>query len=147
MCAPRPVFISGGATQGDGWVDAKGMFLATAGADHVYRLLGAKGLGTNQFPSILTPLTTGALAFRQHDQGHTPAPNWPYFLDWGKELAELIGRVFRDRQVHRVRTHKRCHSLLLHEREHRSHSILAQRCGWVDAGGAARRPPNGPDCR
>src|SRR6202034_2680194 len=22
MCAPRPVFISGGATEGDGWVDA-----------------------------------------------------------------------------------------------------------------------------
>src|ERR1022692_1430248 len=27
MCAPRPVFISGGATNGDGWVDAKGMFI------------------------------------------------------------------------------------------------------------------------
>jgi len=27
LCAPRPVFISGGA-KGDGWVDAKGMFLA-----------------------------------------------------------------------------------------------------------------------
>jgi hypothetical protein len=84
MCAPRPVFISGGATQGDGWVDAKGMFLAAAGADPVYRLLGAKGLGTDVFPPILTPLTSGALAFRQHDQGHTPAPNWPVFLDWAQ---------------------------------------------------------------
>jgi len=26
LCAPRPVFIGGGATQGDGWVDAKGTF-------------------------------------------------------------------------------------------------------------------------
>lgn len=84
MCAPRPVFISGGATQGDGWVDAKGMFLAAAGADPVYRLLGAKGLGTDKFPPIMTPLTTGALAFRQHNEGHTPAPNWPYFLDWAQ---------------------------------------------------------------
>lgn len=84
MCAPRPVFISGGATAGDGWVDAKGMFLAAAGADPVYRLLGVKGLGTNVFPPILTPLTSGALAIRQHDQGHTPAPNWPYFLDWAQ---------------------------------------------------------------
>ena len=32
LCAPRPVFISAGATEGDGWVDAKGMFLAAAGA-------------------------------------------------------------------------------------------------------------------
>jgi hypothetical protein len=84
MCAPRPVFISGGATQGDGWVDAKGMFLAVAGADPVYRLLGAKGPGTDKFPPIMTPLTTGALAFRQHNEGHTPAPNWPYFLDWAQ---------------------------------------------------------------
>ena len=30
LCAPRPVFISGGATKGDGWVDAKGMFMAAA---------------------------------------------------------------------------------------------------------------------
>ncbi len=42
LCAPRPVFISGGATQGDGWVDAKGMFLAAAGAGPVYKLLGKK---------------------------------------------------------------------------------------------------------
>ena len=84
LCAPRPVFISGGATQGDGWVDAEGMFLAAAGADPVYRLLGVNGLGTDKFPPIMTPLTSGALAFRQHQEGHTPAPNWPYFLDWAQ---------------------------------------------------------------
>ena len=32
LCAPRPVFISAGSTNGDAWVDAKGMFLAAAGA-------------------------------------------------------------------------------------------------------------------
>lgn len=86
LCAPRPIFIGGGSTQaGDGWADAKGMFLATAGADPVYRLLDAKGLGTDTFPPAETALTAGALAFRQHDQGHTPAPNWPYFLDWAKQ--------------------------------------------------------------
>jgi len=89
LCAPRPVFISGGATEhGDGWVDAKGMFLAAAGADPVYRLLGAKGLGTGKYPPVLTSLTSGALAFRQHDQGHTPMPNYPYFLDWAKRWLD-----------------------------------------------------------
>jgi hypothetical protein len=82
LCAPRPVFISGGATKGDGWVDAKGMFLAAAGASPVYELLGAKGLGATEFPPMLTGLTSGALAFRQHKEGHTPVPNWPYFIDW-----------------------------------------------------------------
>ena len=80
LCAPRPVFISGGATEGDGWVDAKGMFLATAAAGPVYELLGKKDMGTSTFPPIETPLIDGDVAFRQHSGGHTPAPNWPTFI-------------------------------------------------------------------
>ena len=80
LCAPRPVFIGAGATQGDGWVDAKGMFMAAAAAGPVYELLGKKGLGTSQFPPIETALIDGDVAFRQHSQGHTPAPNLPFFL-------------------------------------------------------------------
>jgi hypothetical protein len=80
LCAPRPVFVSGGATDGDGWADAKGMFLAAAGAGPVYRLLGKKDMGTTAFPPIETTLTDGEIAFRQHSGGHTPGPNWPTFL-------------------------------------------------------------------
>jgi hypothetical protein len=80
LVAPRPVFISGGATNGDGWVDAKGMFLAAAGAGDVYEILGKKGLGTTTFPPPETSLNDGDIAFRQHSAGHTPAPNWPVFL-------------------------------------------------------------------
>jgi hypothetical protein len=82
LAAPRPVFISGGATQGDGWVDAKGMFLAAVAAGPVYKLLGKKDLGTTVFPPIETPLIDGDVAFRQHSGGHTPAPNWPTFLEF-----------------------------------------------------------------
>jgi len=80
LCAPRPVFIGAGATNGDGWADAKGMFLAAAGAGPVYRLLGKKDLGTGEFPPIETALIGGDIGFRQHSGGHTPAPNWPTFL-------------------------------------------------------------------
>ena len=80
LCAPRPVFVSGGATNGDGWVDAKGMFLAEVGAGPVYRLLGRKDLGTSEFPPIETALISGDLGFRQHTGGHTSGPNWPTFL-------------------------------------------------------------------
>ena len=80
LCAPRPVFISAGATKGDGWVDAKGMFLAAAGAGPVYKLLGKTGLGTVEFPPIETALVNGDIAFRQHSGGHTPGPNWLAFL-------------------------------------------------------------------
>ncbi len=80
LCAPRPVFISAGATKGDGWVDAKGMFLAGVGAGPVYRLLGKKDLGTTEFPPIETALVSGDIGFRQHTGGHTPTPNWPTFI-------------------------------------------------------------------
>ncbi|WP_462252021.1 glucuronyl esterase domain-containing protein, partial [Ferruginibacter sp.] len=81
MCAPRPVFISSGE-KGDGWVDAKGMFMAAVAAGPVYTLLGKKDLGTTLFPKVETGLMDGEVAFRQHSAGHTPAPNWPYFLDF-----------------------------------------------------------------
>ena len=81
LCAPRPVFIGAGSVQGgDGWVDAKGMFMAEVGAGPVYELLGKKGLGTTEFPPIGAALISGDLGFRQHTDGHTPAPNWPIFI-------------------------------------------------------------------
>jgi hypothetical protein len=83
LCAPRPVFISAGSFDVEGgWVDAKGMFLAAVGAGPVYRLLGGRGLGTNEFPPIETALISGDVAFRQHRGGHTAGPNWPAFLEF-----------------------------------------------------------------
>ena len=80
LCAPRPVFISGGATQGDGWVDAHGMFMAAELASPVWKLLGRKPLSATTFPPVETPAIEGDLAFRQHSGGHTPVPNWPTFI-------------------------------------------------------------------
>ena len=81
MCAPNPVFISSGE-KGDGWVDARGMFMAAVGAGPVYKLLGKKDLGTSEFPKVETGLMEGDIAFRQHSGGHTPGPNWPVFLNF-----------------------------------------------------------------
>lgn len=79
LCAPRPVFISSGNV-GDAWVDAKGMFLAAKGASPVYELLGKKGLNVAEFPALEVGVMTGDIAYRQHNAGHTPGPNWPVFL-------------------------------------------------------------------
>ncbi len=62
--------------------DLHGMFLAEVAAGPVYKLLGKKDLGTSSFPPIETAVVSGDLAFRQHNDGHTPAPNWPAFLDF-----------------------------------------------------------------
>jgi hypothetical protein len=88
LCAPRPVFISGGATQGDAWVDAKGMFMAAAAAGPVYTLLGKKDMGTTEFPPIQTALIDGDVAFRQHSGGHTDVPNWPTFLTFANRYIK-----------------------------------------------------------
>ncbi len=87
LCAPRRVFISSGE-KGDGWVDARGMFMAGMHAEPVYNLLGKKGFGTKVFPEAGTGLMAGDIAYRQHKGGHTPGPNWPVFL-------EFAGRYFR----------------------------------------------------
>lgn len=85
LCAPRPVFISVGsqAVEG-GWVDARGMFLAGVGAGPVYKLLGKKDLGTDEFPKQETALIDGEVAFRQHSGGHTAGPNWPTFIKFAE---------------------------------------------------------------
>jgi hypothetical protein len=93
LCAPRPVFISYGASTGrpgvEGtWVDQHGSFMAAVAAGPVYRLLGKRDLGTpgnyltDPMPPINTALIDGDIAWRQHDGGHTDAPNWPTFIKW-----------------------------------------------------------------
>jgi len=85
LCAPRPVFLgTGDEDKGDGWVDARGQFLAAVHAGPVYKLLGKKDLGTTEFPPIETTLIEGYIGFRQHREGHTPAPNWPTFLTFAE---------------------------------------------------------------
>ncbi|HEV2323617.1 MAG TPA: acetylxylan esterase [Terracidiphilus sp.] len=92
LIAPRPVFIGGGAlittpeyAPGDAWQDTRGMFMAAAAASPAWKLLGFEGLGTTAFPPMGTLIDSGRIAFRQHQFGHTPAPNWPYFIQFAKK--------------------------------------------------------------
>lgn len=93
LCAPRLVFISSGSVEkGDGWVDAKGMFLAAAHAGPVYKLLGKKDMGTMEFPPMETGLMAGDITFRQHSGGHTPGPNWPTFLEFASRYLKSASK-------------------------------------------------------
>jgi hypothetical protein len=90
LCAPRPTFISYGIPEkGDSrWLDHQGSFMATVDASRVFTLLGVKGLGvegdyhTAKMPPVNQGLLAGKLAWRQHDGGHTDAPNMKYFVEW-----------------------------------------------------------------
>jgi hypothetical protein len=94
LCAPRPTFISYGIPEkGDAkWLDHQGSFMAAIAAQPVFRLLGAKTLGrsddykTEKMPAVNVSLLDGALAWRQHDGGHTDGPNWKYFIPWADRM-------------------------------------------------------------
>jgi len=96
LCAPRLAFISYGIPEkGDAkWLDQQGSWMATIGAGAAYKLLGAKdlGLSNNYMAEIMPPVNTGLLdgqlAWRQHDGGHTDAPNFRHFIPWASKMLK-----------------------------------------------------------
>ena len=96
LCAPRNTFISYGIPEkGDAnWLDQRGSYRATVAAGSVFKLLGAKDLGvsndyqTEKMPPVLTGLLDGQLAWRQHDGGHTDAPNFHAFIPWASTMLK-----------------------------------------------------------
>jgi len=94
LCAPRLTFISYGIpAKGDAkWLDHEGSFMATVDASRVFTLLGAKGLPvegdykTAKMPPVNEGWLDGQLAWRQHDGGHTDAPNMKYFIQWADKF-------------------------------------------------------------
>jgi hypothetical protein len=96
LCAPRPTFISYGIPEkGDAkWLDHEGSYMATVAAGVAFKLLGAKDLGVpndymkEKMPPVNTGLLDGQLAWRQHDGGHTDAPNFKYFIPWASKMLD-----------------------------------------------------------
>ena len=68
--------------------------MATVAAGPAFKLLGVKDIGVSnnyqseQMPPVLTGLLDGELAWRQHDGGHTDAPNFQYFIPWASNLLK-----------------------------------------------------------
>ena len=81
MCAPRPVFISGGATNGR-WMggrkgDVSGGWRARVRCTSCW---ASGGWGRRIFRRWRRRWWAGILRFGSIARGHTPAPNWPTFL-------------------------------------------------------------------
>src|SRR5438105_9529 len=100
LCAPRPTFISYGVPEkGDArWLDHQGSYMAAVAAGPVFRLLGAKDLGTSdeyhveKMPPVNVGRLSGHLAWLQHDRGHTDGPNWKHFIPWADALLKHTPR-------------------------------------------------------
>jgi hypothetical protein len=94
LVALRLAFVSyGNPDAGDAlWLDQQGSYMATISAGRAWTLLGARDLGQgNDYqhavkPPIGTDLLGGALAWRQHEGGHTDTPNMPYFIKWADKM-------------------------------------------------------------
>ena len=99
LCAPRLVFISYGSPEGGDpkWLDQQGSYMAAVAAGRVFRLLGAKDLGVGddyrnaRMPPVGTGLLEGQLAWRQHEGGHTDAPNVKIFIAWADRQMGRAG--------------------------------------------------------
>ena len=108
LCAPRLTFVSYGVPEkGDAkWLDHQGSFMAAVAAQPVFRLLGAQDLGvredyrTAKMPPVNVGLLDGQLAWRQHDGGHTDAPNWKFFIPWAdKFLGRPVPRADKNSEM------------------------------------------------
>ena len=94
LCAPRLTFISYGIPEkGDAhWLGHEGSFMATVDASRLFELLGARGFDvegdyrTAKMPPVNQGLLAGQLAWRQHDGGHTDAPNMQVLPRMGRPL-------------------------------------------------------------
>jgi lysophospholipase L1-like esterase len=103
LCAPRLTFISYGIPEkGDAkWLDQQGSYMAAVAAGPVFRLLGAKDLPVTddyhsaKMPAVNVGLLEGQLAWRQHDGGHTDAPNWKYFIPWTDRFLNYQAAVWQ----------------------------------------------------
>ena len=97
LSAPRATFVSYGVPEeGDAlWLDQQGSYMAAVAASDVFRLLDVEDLGTGEhyrtatMPPVNAGLLDGRLAWRQHDGGHTDAPNWKYFIPWAERELGL----------------------------------------------------------
>jgi hypothetical protein len=107
LVAPRIIFTNGGTDIppgfGDAWTDPRGMYLAGAVSSVVWNHLGwpgqiipegtvftsGPGESIGGTPPIDVAFIEGTIGWRRHHEGHTPAPDWPSFL-------QMVSRHFTD---------------------------------------------------
>jgi len=79
------------------WLDQQGSYMATVAAGPVFKLLGARDLGSLRELSHREDaigqcrIARWRARLRQHDGGHTDGPNWKYFITWADKFFHHKG--------------------------------------------------------
>jgi hypothetical protein len=81
LIAPRAVYVHSGT--GDTWADGRGEYLSAYHASEVYRLLGKKGLTSEESPPVDTAIIESDVGYHIRSGGHSIQPyDWERFLDF-----------------------------------------------------------------
>jgi hypothetical protein len=80
LIAPRPLYVA--SAQGDQWADPKGEFLSARQTDPVYKLYGKKGIGTDTWPPIHTPVGETVRYHIRAGEHDVKRYDWEQFLDF-----------------------------------------------------------------
>lgn len=83
LLAPRPVYLAG--AEKDGWADPRGEYLSAVHAAPVFRLLGAPGIPSLQYPGLDQPIGT-RVRFHLRRGGHDLTEyDWARFLEFADD--------------------------------------------------------------
>lgn len=87
--APRPVYVH--SAVGDTWADGRGEYLSAYYASEVYRLLGKKGLESEESPEVGKAMMEGNVGYHIREGGHSiEEGDWEKFIEFAsKHLKEV----------------------------------------------------------
>jgi len=81
LIAPRPVYVHSGVE--DTWADGRGEYLSAYHASEVYRLLGKKGLDSEESPKVGKAIIKSDVGYHIREGGHSIEPyDWERFLEF-----------------------------------------------------------------
>jgi hypothetical protein len=79
--APRPVYVHSGVE--DTWADGRGEYLSAYHASEVYRLLGKKGLESEDSPEVGQAIIESDVGYHIREGGHSiESYDWDRFIDF-----------------------------------------------------------------
>ncbi len=81
LVAPRPVYVASGID--DTWADPRGEYASAFHASEAYRLLGKKGLSSEQLPPLGKAILESDVGFHVREGAHSVEPyDWEMFMQF-----------------------------------------------------------------